>query len=85
LDDAARGDFVLCQVTSNAFADPLAIELQAADFGSGSLHRTSYTRPGKLFTAHRRLIAQEAGVLRPEALARVVDQVVKLLRRAKPA
>jgi mRNA interferase MazF len=81
LADAGRGDFVLCQVTSNAFADPLAIELQAADFASGSLHRTSYARPGKLFTANRRLIAQEVGALRAEALERVVNQVVKLLRR----
>lgn len=84
LADAGRGDFVLCQVTSNAFADPLAIELQAAHFASGSLHRTSYARPGKLFTANRRLVAQEVGVLRPEALERVVDQVVELLRRVKP-
>jgi mRNA interferase MazF len=83
LADAGRGDFVLCQVTSNAFADPLAIELQTADFASGSLHRTSYARPGKLFTANRRLIAQEVGVLRPEALERVVDQVMKLLRPGK--
>lgn len=84
LADAGRADFVLCQVTSNAYADPLAIELQTADFTTGSLHRTSYARPGKLFTANRRLIAQEVGVLRPEALERVVDQVVKLLRRGKP-
>ncbi len=84
LTDAGRGDFVLCQVTSNVYADPLAVELQAADFASGSLHRTSYVRPGKLFTANRRLIAHEVGVLRPEALERVVDQVVKLLRRGRP-
>jgi mRNA interferase MazF len=84
LADAGRGDFVLCQVTSNAFADPLAIDLQEADFASGSLHRTSYARPGKLFTANRRLIAREVGVLRPETLERAVHQVVKLLRRGKP-
>jgi mRNA interferase MazF len=85
LADAGRGDFVLCQVTSNAFADPLAIELQAADFASGSLHRISYARPGKLFTAHRRLIAQEVGALRLDALERVTNQVMKLLHHGKPA
>jgi mRNA interferase MazF len=85
LADAGRGDFVLCQVTSSAFSDPLASELQAADFASGSLHRISYARPGKLFTAHHRLIAQEVGALRPEALERVTNQVVKLLRNGKPA
>lgn len=84
LAEAGRADFVLCQVTSNAYADPLAIELQAPDFVTGSLHRTSYARPGKLFTANQRLLAQEVGVLRPETLERVVEQVVQLLRRGKP-
>jgi mRNA interferase MazF len=75
---------VLCQVPNNAYADPLAIELHAADFATGSLHRTSYARPGKLFMANWRLIAQEVGVLREEALEQMVDEVVKLLRRGKP-
>ncbi len=70
-------------MTSNAYADPLAIELQAADFATGSLHRTSYARPGKLFTANRRLIVQEVGVLRTEALRRIVERVVELLRRGR--
>src|SRR6058998_279873 len=52
LADAARGDWILCQVTSNPYADPLAIEINAPDFSAGSLRTTSYARPGKLFTAH---------------------------------
>lgn len=51
LADAGRGDFVLCQITSNPYADPLALELSGDDFGVGSLRRVSYARPGKLFTA----------------------------------
>lgn len=35
LADAGRGDFVLCQVTSNAYADPLAIGIAASDFARG--------------------------------------------------
>jgi hypothetical protein len=49
---AGRGDFILCQITSNPYADPAAVELTDAEFASGSLQRTSYARPGKLFTAH---------------------------------
>jgi hypothetical protein len=32
LADAGRGDWVLCQVTSNPYGDPLAVPLSAADF-----------------------------------------------------
>lgn len=83
LATAEKGDFVLCQVTSNAYADPLAVELDARSFAAGSLHRTSYARPGKLFTANSGLIVREVGVLQPAALDRVVEQVVALLRRSR--
>jgi mRNA interferase MazF len=52
LADAGKGDWVLCQITSNPFADPLAVELKDPDFSAGGLQRVSYARPGKLFTAH---------------------------------
>ena len=32
LADAGRGDWVLCQVTSSPYGDPLAVPLDAADF-----------------------------------------------------
>lgn len=81
LADAGRGDFILCQVTSNAYADPLAIELSQADFSSGSLERTSYARPGKLFTASETLLVRQVGALTSAARARIVDGVITLLRR----
>ncbi len=56
LADVGRGDLVLCQVTSNAYADSLAVELGQPAFAVGSLHRTSYARPGKLFTANASLV-----------------------------
>lgn len=34
---AGRGDWILCQITSNAYGDPSAIALQATDFSSGGL------------------------------------------------
>lgn len=40
LAEAGRGDYLLCQVTSNPYADPRAVELSTADFTRGSLqHR----------------------------------------------
>lgn len=85
LADAGRGDYVLCQVTSNPYADPLAVEISAEDFVSGSLQRTSYARPGKLFTASGRLIVGAVGTLRPESFGRITERVIELLRRtARP-
>lgn len=83
LAEAGRGDLVLCQVTSNPYADPLAIELLPHDFASGSLNRASFVRPGKLFTGSGALIAREAGVLSRSAHERVVEAVVQLLREAR--
>ncbi len=80
LADAGRGDAILCQVTGNRYADPIAMELSTSDFASGSLLRTSYARPGKLFTASGDLIVREVGILRPESLSRLTDRVIQLLR-----
>ncbi len=82
--DAGRGDLVLCQVTSNAYSDPLAVELSHAAFSAGSLLRTSYARPGKLFTASDTLVVRQVGTLTVDTLTRLVDQVVSLLRAALP-
>ena len=82
LADVGRGDHVLCQVTSKPYGDPSAVKLEQADFASGSLEITSYVRPGKLFTASTDLITSEVGTLKAEALMRVVDAVVALLRPA---
>lgn len=83
LADVGRGDFVLCQVTSNPYGDPHAVELTQADFASGSLARTSYARPGKLFTADGQLIQRQVGVLTTAALDRVTTAAVLLLRGGK--
>ncbi|MPZ20635.1 MAG: MazF family transcriptional regulator [Luteitalea sp.] len=80
LADAGRGDRVLCQVTSKPYADAAAIVLDQGAFASGSLHVTSYARPAKLFTASSDLITAEVGALKPEAMTRIVDAVVALLR-----
>ena len=77
---AGRDDYILCQVTSNPYADPLAVELTQASFASGSLQRTSYARPGKLFTAHASLIRAQVGTLKASAFGAVVERIIQLLR-----
>ena len=82
LADVGRGDMVLCQVTSNSFADPRAIELTSADFADGSLQRVSYARPGKLFTANASLAVRRIGKLGASSTERLVYAVVRILQPA---
>jgi mRNA interferase MazF len=56
LADAGRGDWILCQVTSNPYSDTRAIMLSDESFRQGGLQRTSYARPAKLFTTNHELI-----------------------------
>ena len=79
LADAGRGDWILCQITSNAFSDPNAVELTVGDFRMGSLHRVSYARPGKLFTGNRSLVSSHVGTLTQEALQDVLGALIRLL------
>ena len=81
LADAGRGDWVLCQITSNPFSDPLAIELSENAFSQGSLQRISYARPGKLFTANDSLFSAQVGALHSNVFQQVRDAVVAMLRR----
>ena len=80
LANVGRGDWVLCQITSNAYADTQAVELTSSDFASGSLRLTSYARTGKLFTANNSLIVSQVGVLNAVTQNQVVDAVIDLLR-----
>ncbi len=73
------GDWLLCQITSNPYADPQAIEITDADFNSGSLRKTSYIRPTKLFTANSTLITHTIGRLTIECHQVVVDAINSLL------
>lgn len=80
LADSGWDDWILCQITSNPYADSRAVELTDADFDTGSLRVTSYARPGKLFTASSSLMVSEAGNLSQATLQSIVQAVVDLLR-----
>jgi mRNA interferase MazF len=82
LAGAGRGDWVLCQITSNPYADTHAVLLENSSFSVGSLWVASYARPGKLFSANERLITSEIGTLKAKTLEQVLEAVVLLLRPA---
>ena len=75
-----RGDWILCQVTSNPYSDQQAVAISESDFASGGLDRSSYARPGKLFSANSSLIQGVAGRLKEARLRAIVDAVVAILR-----
>ena len=80
LADVGRGDWVMCQITTNPYGDPHAIPLHTADFESGGLLAASYARPGKLFTASSSLIHRTVGTLNDSAFERILNAVIDLLR-----
>ncbi len=79
-----RGDWILCQITSNAYADISAVLLENDDFSQGSLQKTSYARPGKIFTANEALMANEIGQLKDKSFRKVSEAVISLLQANIP-
>lgn len=80
LADAGRSDWILCQITSNAYGDPRAVPLSATDFQSGGLLTASVARPGKLFTANSSLLRRTVGTLHETDLKRILNAVVDVIR-----
>ena len=53
ISNAGRGDWLLCQVTSNPYSDPNAVRITNNDLQAGALTSAmSFARPIKLFTAN---------------------------------
>ncbi len=74
-----RGDFILCQITSNPFSDPRAVRLGEEDFEVGGLPRVSFVRPGKIFTANAEIVEGSVGRVGNGFRRRVVREVISLL------
>lgn len=85
LAEVGRGDWILCQITSNPYGDVRAIELGTASFVTGSLQVTSYARPGKLFTANRSLMTAQVGQLKTEVFRLVIKAVISILQASMAA
>lgn len=79
LADVKKGDYILCQITSQPYHDQRAIQLGQNSFTSGRLIKTSYIRPAKLFTANIGIIERSVAHLKLEIRQDVVHQIVELL------
>ena len=80
LADAGKNDWLLCQITSQPYADGRAIAISDGDLAQGSLRISSYARPGKLFTAHESLMAGRVGTLAAIKFDQVREAVIRLIR-----
>ena len=80
LAHAGRGDWILCQVTSNPYGDPNAIPITDSDLEIGSLRLDSFVRPGKLFTASGSLMVAQVALLKSDAFNRILDKLLEILR-----
>jgi mRNA interferase MazF len=82
--DSGRGDWLVCQITSNPYGDARAVPLDGRDLIIGGLLSASFARPGKLYTASNRIMVRSVGKLRNGAFLRVVDAIIALFRATNP-
>lgn len=67
LAEASRGDWLLCQVTSNPYSDANAIRITSEDLKIGELTSSvSFARPIKLFTANESIMLKRVAILKVE-------------------
>jgi mRNA interferase MazF len=80
LANVDRQEFIACQITSKNKTDPRAIELSDKSFTHGGLRMTSFARPGKLFTAHRKIAAKRVGTLRDAERDQIREAAVRAIQ-----
>lgn len=76
-----RDEFIACLITSKQKAERRTIELNASSFLQGSLRLTSYARPGKLFTADRRIVVKRVARLHNHVRDELRRAVVEIIRK----
>ncbi len=79
-----RGDWLLCQITSNPYSDPQAIQITNEGLEEGSLRAVSYARPLKLFTANESLMAKRVAVLNERTFEAVLKVAIEALQKHLP-
>ena len=82
LAETGRNDWVLCQVTSQLYNNPLAVKITNNDLVSGAFRKDSYARPGKLFTANEAIITKQIGELKSEKLEEIIRAIISLLEKS---
>lgn len=80
LADLQGDDIILCQITSQASADPNAVLLTNNDMMSGSLVKSGYIRPTRLFTADKNIILRKVATANASKYGQVVQKIWELIK-----
>ena len=84
LCDAGRGDWLLCQITSNPHSDPNAVKITQANLAAGSLAIQSFARASKLFTANEALMTKRIAIIADATFKEILQATIKLLQTVMP-
>ena len=82
LMETGRGDWLLCQITSNPYSDPKAVRITNEELREGSLRTVSYARPLKLFTAN--VMAKRVAVMNEQSFGAVLQVTIEALQQQLP-
>lgn len=83
--NAGRGDWLLCQITSNPYSDSNAIRITNNNLQTGTLTSVvSFARPIKLFTANESIMDKRVAILTDEAFATILKATIELLQANMP-
>ncbi len=75
-----KDDYIMCQITSKNYHDKKAILIQQQDFSYGSLNKSSYIRPSKLFTANASIIEKTLAHIKNETRNKVIDSIINIFK-----
>ncbi|MBE2222936.1 MAG: type II toxin-antitoxin system PemK/MazF family toxin [Anaerolineae bacterium] len=84
LAETGHDDWLLCQITSNAYTVPAAVRLSNANLSKGSLNAISYARPMKLFTANADLIVKRVAILNTDTFREILTITIESLQKNLP-
>jgi mRNA interferase MazF len=84
LVDTGRGDWLLCQITSNPHSDPNAVKIAPANLAAGALASLSFARPTKFFTANDTLMTKRVAILTDETFKEILLTTINTLQAVMP-
>lgn len=76
----SKNDYILCQITSKRYGDDKTVELNTKDMENGSLHRMSYVRYTKLFTANHSIIVSELGKIKNNKFNTLINTLIDFIK-----
>ena len=80
INNLKNDDLILCQITSRLKTDGYSVGFSESNFEAGSLKKTSYIRPNRLFTIHRNAILYKVAQLKTEKVNEVIDKIVSIMK-----